>query len=65
MLELHDRMPVILGGANWPLWLGEREGDVPAPLRPCPSDWLRVRPVSKAVNSVRNKGPELLDQVAA
>ena len=54
---LHDRMPVILGEADWSLWLGEREGNVGALLRPCPSEWLRVWPVSKAVNSVRNKCP--------
>ena len=27
MLELHDRMPVILDQQDWPTWLGEAEGD--------------------------------------
>jgi putative SOS response-associated peptidase YedK len=35
MAELHDRMPVILGEDDWSTWLGEREGDVAALLRPC------------------------------
>jgi putative SOS response-associated peptidase YedK len=65
MAELHNRMPVILGEADWPVWLGEHEGDVAGLMRPCPDEWLRVWPVSKAVNSVRNKGAELLDEVAA
>jgi putative SOS response-associated peptidase YedK len=68
MAALHDRMPVVLGEADWPLWLGERvvprgegPGDISALLRPCPDDWLKIWPVSAAVNNVRNKGPELLD----
>lgn len=62
---IHNRMPVILGEADWPLWLGEREGDTGELLRACPDDWLKIWPVSAAVNSVRNKGPELLDPVTA
>ena len=27
MAELHDRMPVILERQDWPIWLGEAEGD--------------------------------------
>ena len=42
MAALHDRMPVILGEADWPLWLGEREGETDALLRPCPEDWLKI-----------------------
>ena len=38
-----------------------RAGDAAALLRPCPDDWLKVWPVSKAVNSVRNNAPELLE----
>jgi putative SOS response-associated peptidase YedK len=62
---LHDRMPVILGEADWPVWLGERDGEAKALLRPCPDAWLKIWPVSPAVNSVRNKGAELLDPVAS
>ena len=58
MQAVHDRMPVILAPGDWAWWL---EGDDPAPLlRPAPDDLLRFWPVSKAVNSPRNNGPELL-----
>ena len=33
MAELHDRMPVILEEQDWPVWLGEDEGDYPARKR--------------------------------
>ena len=60
MRALHDRMPVILEPADWPLWLGQETGDYAALLRPAPADTVRLWPVSRAVNSVRNNGPELL-----
>ena len=60
--EVHDRMPVILAPGDWAEWL---EGDDPAALmRSAPDDLLRVWPVSKAVNSPRNNGPELIEAVA-
>ena len=62
MNAVHDRMPVILGPENWPLWLGEEPANanaVAALLRPCHSSDLTLWPVSKAVGSVRNDGPEL------
>ena len=60
---VHDRMPVILAPGDWAEWL---EGDDPAPLmRPAPDDLLRFWPVSKAVNSPRNNGPELLAEQPA
>jgi putative SOS response-associated peptidase YedK len=34
MMELHDRMPVVLEQADWPVWLGEVEGNRQALLRP-------------------------------
>ena len=58
MRAVHDRMPVILAPEDWAVWL---EADDPlALLRPAPDDLLRFWPVSKAVNSPRNNGPELL-----
>jgi putative SOS response-associated peptidase YedK len=38
MAELHDRMPVILERPNWPIWLGEAEGDHAALLCPAAVD---------------------------
>jgi len=63
MRAVHDRMPAILAPGDWAEWL---ESDGPAPLmRPAPDDLLRFWPVSKAVNSPRNNGPELLAEHAA
>ena len=42
MSQVHNRMPVILEEADWPVWLGEREGDPTALLRPA-QDTLRPR----------------------
>ncbi len=61
MRQLHERMPVVLETADWPAWLGEVPGEPPALLRPAGDDVLRLWPVSRAVNSVRHNGPELLD----
>ena len=69
MRQLHNRMPLVIEEANWPAWLGERaglgrEGDqLAALLRPATEDVLRLWPVSPAVNSVRNNGPDLLERI--
>lgn len=60
MQTVHDRMPVILEAVDWPTWLGEVEGDYSALLRPAEDGVLQLWPVSTAVNSVRNHGPDLL-----
>jgi putative SOS response-associated peptidase YedK len=59
--SIQPRMPVIIEPADWPLWLGEAQGDVGKLLRPAPVDVLRVWPVSKKVGNVRNDGPDLLE----
>ena len=53
-------MPVIIERTDWSLWLGEEDGDVATLLRPLPADRLRIWPIERTVNSVRNDGPELL-----
>ena len=58
---IQDRMPVIIEREDWPLWLGEAEGDPASLLRPAPEDVLRVWPVGKAVGNVRNDGAELIE----
>jgi putative SOS response-associated peptidase YedK len=63
MAELHDRMPVILEQADWPVWLGELEGDHAALLRPASDGLLRVWPVDRRVGSPRNNAPELLASI--
>jgi len=64
MAELHDRMPVVLEQADWPVWLGELDGDHAALLRPASDGLLRVWPVDRRVGSPHNNGPELLASIA-
>jgi putative SOS response-associated peptidase YedK len=64
LATIQDRMPVIIEEADWPLWLGEVEGDPATLLRPAPEDVLRFWPVGKAVGNVRNDGPRLLEPTA-
>lgn len=64
--QVHHRMPVLLGPDVWDPWLDESLTDkeqVQGLVQPAPEDLLEVWPVSTAVNSVRNKGPELLEPV--
>jgi putative SOS response-associated peptidase YedK len=61
--ELYDRMPAILAPQDWPLWLGEVVGDPATMLKPASEDVLKVRLVSKRVNSPRNNEAELLERV--
>ena len=57
---LHERMPVVLEPAAWPLWLGEVEGDA-APLLAPSAAGFRTWRVGSAVNNVRNDNATLLD----
>jgi putative SOS response-associated peptidase YedK len=63
MSRLHSRMPVVLEAAAWPMWLGEEEGAPADLLRPAADGTLRLWCVSRAVNSVRNNGADLLDAI--
>jgi len=58
---LHHRMPVILDGPALQAWLDPRESD-PARLKPllcpAPDGRLKIRQVSRHVNSVRNEGQD-------
>ena len=59
---VHDRMPVFIPPNRWDDWL-DPESD-PEELRqllvPAPESLLVLRPVTTMVNSVRNKGAELI-----
>ena len=55
-------MPVILKPDVWTAWL-EDAGQATELMRPADDDVLRLWPVSRAVNSVRNNGAELLNRV--
>ncbi|MEP4379542.1 MAG: SOS response-associated peptidase [Alphaproteobacteria bacterium] len=62
----HHRMPVILNPDSFDTWLGNGTDDrfdreaAGALLHPAPEDIVRVVPVGRAVNDIRNDGPELL-----
>jgi putative SOS response-associated peptidase YedK len=63
--EIHDRMPMVIDRQSWADWLDPANtdtGDVRALLAPAAATGLISYPVSLAVNSVRNNGPELIEQ---
>ncbi len=51
MAPIHNRMPVVIEAADWPVWLGEAEADPAALLRPAGEGVLRLWPVSPRVNA--------------
>jgi putative SOS response-associated peptidase YedK len=59
---LHERMPVVLEPADWPLWLGEAGGDPALLLRPSAAE-VRTWRVGPAVNAVKNDSAALLEPV--
>jgi putative SOS response-associated peptidase YedK len=63
MWPIHERMPVIVEPEDWPLWLGEVEGDPTALLRPAPRNVLRAWPISRRVNAPRSNSADLLEEV--
>jgi putative SOS response-associated peptidase YedK len=63
LVEIHDRMPLVLPRDRWAEWLDPAREDVEALARPTPPsviEALELRPVSTQVNNVANNGPELL-----
>ena len=64
--RIHDRMPMVIDPGRWADWLdpaASDPADLAALLAPAASDGLISYPVSTAVNSVRNNGPELLTRI--
>ncbi|MBT2408520.1 MULTISPECIES: SOS response-associated peptidase [unclassified Streptomyces] len=65
--RIHPRMPLALDPADYEAWLDPTRQDIHelrALLHTPAGGRLEVRPVSTAVNSVRNNGPHLLDAPA-
>lgn len=63
---VHDRMPRIVGPADWDRWLDPATGppaDLLGPVAADVAETVTIRPVSRLVNSVRNNGPDLLAPV--
>jgi putative SOS response-associated peptidase YedK len=63
MEGLHHRMPLVLDESDWPGWLGSDADAATALMQPAPPDTLHRWPVSRAVNNVRNDGPELINAI--
>lgn len=63
---MHDRMPVILHREDYALWLDEDERKralLKELLRPYPAEEMNAYPVSLMVNSPRNQGVRLIEQL--
>lgn len=61
MAPIHHRLPLILPPDDWALWLGEEGHGAAKLMTPAKEGVLSLRRVSKAVNSNRATGPELID----
>jgi putative SOS response-associated peptidase YedK len=64
--ELHDRMPVILDADDIATWLDPgrpNPATLRAMLRPAPSDYLELVPVSSRVNDANHEGADLIERV--
>jgi putative SOS response-associated peptidase YedK len=64
--KIHDRMPMVIAPDRWPDWLDpacDDPADLMALLAPAASGGLISYPVSTAVNSVRNNGPQLIERM--
>ena len=61
---IHDREPLILNPDQWPLWLGEAGHGAARLMQPTLAGALRAYRVSRAVNSNRAEGPQLIEDCA-
>lgn len=64
MGRIHDRLPVILDPADWPLWLGEAGHGAALLMKPAAAGVLRAHRVGVAVNANRAAGPQLIEPLA-
>ena len=65
LAALHDRMPVFVAAADWPLWLGEAGHGAATLMRPAAEGVLAFHRVDPAVNSNRASGPQLIAPLPA
>ncbi len=66
--QIHDRMPMVIAYDHWADWLNpdnSEPGQLQATMLPAMAGGLTSHPVSTAVNSVRNNGPELIVALSA
>jgi putative SOS response-associated peptidase YedK len=64
MVAIHDREPLILDPADWPLWLGEAGHGAATLMKPTAQGILQSWRVDPAVNSNRASGPQLVEPCA-
>ncbi len=60
---IHNRMPVILGPDDYPIWLDPQEStaeQLQPLLAPFPADAMQAYPVSTFVNSPQNNSPQCI-----
>ncbi|SCD33036.1 Putative SOS response-associated peptidase YedK [Streptomyces sp. DvalAA-14] len=68
LADIHPRMPLMLTPDRWSAWLDPATtgpDELQELLAPPPTGLLRAFPVGTAVSTVRNNGPELLEELAA
>jgi putative SOS response-associated peptidase YedK len=66
--QIHDRMPMVITHDHWADWLNpdnSEPGQLQATMLPAMAGGLTSHPVSMAVNSVRNNGPDLIAPLSA
>lgn len=63
MARIHDRLPVILDPADWPLWLGEAGHGAARLMRAVEDGALAMVRVGTAINSSRSQGEALIQPV--
>ncbi|MEL6653728.1 MAG: SOS response-associated peptidase, partial [Bacteroidota bacterium] len=63
MLDIHDRMPVILDAGSAERWLSQQEsaGELRELFVPFPAERMKAYPVSPLVGNVRNESSRLID----
>ena len=65
--QIHDRMPMVIARDHWADWLdpaNTEPSQLQAAMVPAMAGGLTSYPVSMAVNSVRNNGPQLIKPLA-
>ncbi len=60
MAQVHNREPVTVAQADWPLWLGEAGHGAAVLMRAAPEGTWALHRVDPRVNSNRAEGPELI-----
>jgi putative SOS response-associated peptidase YedK len=60
--DIHDRMPVILGPADYDRWLGQ-EFDPRDLMRSYPAKPMRMWPISTRVNKPENDDPSIVEPI--